>query len=151
MYIANVHHKQCHTLCLKRNAPWILWLPLWPRVILLLINKIWNRSQTTLLKNLYKAHLSTLFPKRNATFQGAFLLRLSVHEITESHLKWKLNKTWVSSWKNTTESVVWGLFLYVNQLNMNAIYYWVDIFVISKTVLIQAELRTQNLHPGRGN
>ncbi len=29
----------------------------------------------------YKIHLSTLIPKRNATFQGAFLLRLSaVHE-----------------------------------------------------------------------
>ncbi len=26
----------------------------------------------------YKVHLSTLFPKRNATFHGAFLLRLSV-------------------------------------------------------------------------
>ncbi len=31
-------------------------------------------------RNLNKVHLSTLFPKRNATFHGAFLLRLSVHQ-----------------------------------------------------------------------
>ncbi len=96
---------QYHTLSLKRNAPWIHWLPLWPRVKVNCpqqghiwswefetcrkksFSKISNSSpdigffacchqQHRQNKKHYKVHPSTLFPKR--TFHGAFLLRLSV-------------------------------------------------------------------------
>ena len=38
----------------------------------------------------YKVHLSTLFPKRNATFDGAFLLGLSVSVVVSCHtMHWR--------------------------------------------------------------
>ena len=79
------------TFSLKRNAPWIPWLSLWPKVK---VNwprqdhtwrrefetgpkkpqsKMWRQNE---IPN--KVNLSTLFSKRNTTFHGAFLLRLSV-------------------------------------------------------------------------
>ncbi len=39
----------------------------------------------------YKVHLSTLFPKRNATFHAAFLLKESVHGMVWGELLGSLN------------------------------------------------------------
>ncbi len=65
------------TLTLKRNAPWIPWLPLWLLDGSYLITGIFTKS-IGLLKCATKLTYLQSFPKRNAIFHGAFLLRLSV-------------------------------------------------------------------------
>ncbi len=77
--------KSQYTLSLKRNAPWIPWLPVWsivkvkwPRQV-----HIWSLK----FEIHYEVHLSTLFPKRNATFHGAFLSRLSVFVMTDAEME----------------------------------------------------------------